>query len=231
MNLNFIKKDSSHRHIRLMYVGFALFMAVLYDALFWDKRPGLGFLVFVGVYLAGFFALTLTTNRIHTKWPLALLVPIFILSADVFFYNNELVQHLVPWVVFALLILMSVLVTVRNHDKIQFFFFNIPLIKNVGLSITKWRHISSDLFKWNEGKEKLVSKKIVQGILIALPLLIIFGLLFSAADAVFADWINKIFDFEINDITVYRFAASISACVAGDPSTCAARTCIAQRLA
>lgn len=209
MNFTLFKKDASHRFVRLMHVGFALLMAILYDVLFWDNRPGLGFLVFVAVYVVGFFVLTFISNKIHTKWPLLLLVPIVILSADVFIYNNDLVQLLTPWAVFGLLLLMSILLTLRNSSKASFFFFNIPVIRNIGISFRKWRHISRDVFVWKEGSEAARSRKIVQGILIALPILFIFGLLFSAADAVFADWIHKVFDFEITDITIWRFIRTI----------------------
>lgn len=204
MNLNFLKQNPNSRANRLMYVGLALLTAILYDLFFWNQHLGLGFVLFVAIYLMVFLVLALVTNKIHSSWAFLLMVPIIILTTDVFVYNNILVQFLVPLVVFALLVVFTMLVTLRNKEKHPFFLTHIPLIKHLDLPFTKLGRIYDDLFKWDKKSESGVYKKIITGLIIALPLLFIFGVLFSSADAVFADWVHRMFRFDIAPTTPWR---------------------------
>ena len=77
------------RHWRVTYVGFALLVAILYDVFFWGLQPGFGFVLFVAFYVLGFSVLSLLSDQIRHPKALLLLIPIFIFSLDILFYNND----------------------------------------------------------------------------------------------------------------------------------------------
>lgn len=190
--MNFVSSMQNRYH-KLAYIGFAVLMSVLFDIFFWDKELGLGFFVFVAIYLAGFIGLSLITNQPYHKKALFLLIPILVLSFDVVIYDNELVGSLVVLAVIGLSALFTVLFTLRNTLANPFDFRNIPLVRRVGLPFSKWVQILRDLLFFSQNDKNERYKKIAFGFLISVPLLLIFGALFSQADAVFAQWFKDLF--------------------------------------
>ncbi len=196
--MNFITSMQNRYH-KLAYIGFAFIMAVLFDVLLWNQEFGLGFLVFVLVYLAGFIGLVMLTNQPYNKKAILLLAPILILSFDVVIYDNELATSLVPLSVAGLLAVFSVLFTLRNEFSNPFYFRNIPLVKRfIDLPFSKWSQIIRDLLFFTQNDKNSRYKKIAFGFLVSVPVLIIFGALFSQADAVFAQWFKDLFSFSYN---------------------------------
>jgi hypothetical protein len=194
--MNFIiKNQDTSRYLRLGYIGFALVVALLYDLFFWNKENGIAFPIFVVIYLVGFLLLTVLTNQFRQRWTLLLLIPILVLSIDVVLYNNDLVHYLVTKVVFLLSVIFSLLATLDNPHKHPFSFGQIPLLSSIDLPFTKWGQMYKDLFSWNEAKDKDVARKIATGLVISIPVLFIFAMLFMQADAVFSQWLGNIFNF------------------------------------
>lgn len=195
--MNFLNSTQNRYH-KLSYIGFALLMSVLFDVFFFNKQLGLGFLVFVLIYLAGFIGLAMITNQPYNKKALLLLAPILVLSFDTVIYNNDLATFLVPLSVIGLLVLFTFVFTLRNTLANPFDFRNVPLLRRFGLPFSKWVHILRDLLFIGNDSRKDRYKKIAFGILVSVPLLLIFGALFSQADAVFAQWFKNIFSFNYN---------------------------------
>jgi hypothetical protein len=52
--MNLSKLHVNSRTTRLLYLGFALLTAILYDLFFWNQHLGLGFVLFVAIYLVVF---------------------------------------------------------------------------------------------------------------------------------------------------------------------------------
>ncbi|MBI3910990.1 MAG: DUF4173 domain-containing protein [Armatimonadetes bacterium] len=59
------------------------------------------------------------------------------------------------------------------------------------------------------------AKAVARGIALALPLLLLFGALFAAADAVFADIVRNLFDWRLDDLLDRLFLIAFWACVSG----------------
>ncbi len=192
--MDFISSATKHYH-KLAYIGFALLMSVLFDVFFWNHELGLGFFVFVVIYLAGFIGLAMITNQPYNKKALFLLAPILVLSFDTVIYDNELATSLVPLSVIGLTILFTFLFTLRNTLANPFDFRNIPLLRKIGLPFSKWVQILRDLLFFSHNDKNDRYKKIAFGVLVSVPLLLIFGALFSQADAVFAQWFKDLFSF------------------------------------
>ncbi|PLX28560.1 hypothetical protein C0581_01480 [Candidatus Parcubacteria bacterium] len=204
-------QEALKRHWRLTYTSFAFLIAILYDVFFWGQQPGLGFMLFVGLYVLGFSVLALLSDQVHNPKALLLLIPIFIFSLDILFYNNMFVRNWVMLFIAVLLFLFSVLLTLKNPKKHLFSFSEIPVLRSLGLPLTKIGQVCRDLFSSKKKKHSELYKKIALALTIAAPILFIFGLLFVNADAVFAQWINNVFsfDFNIKEETVWRFVRTI----------------------
>ncbi len=202
--------DEKKQHsMRLVYVSFAFLIAVLYDIFFWDKELGIGFLIFVSVYATGFVALAYTTKRFRQPWSLLLLLPIVVMSLDVALYNNSLVQYFVPTIVALCLFIFSVLLTYHNADKHPFSFLHIHFFRNLWWPLGEFKTMYQDVFRWGRD-DRGVYKKIAIGLGISFPLLIIFSTLFFQADAIFADWMLKLFDIHINGASVWRVIRTVA---------------------
>ena len=148
----------STRLLRIGYIAFAAILAVLYDFLFWGQEQGLSFIIFLVVYLLGFFAITLFTKQFRQPWALLLLIPIGLLSSSVVLYSNDLVTFYVTKVVFILTVIFSFLATLDNPNKHKFSFRHIPLLHSIDLPFTQWSSMYKDVIQWNEDKNKNIVK-------------------------------------------------------------------------
>ncbi len=196
--MNFQTTKTSKIYGRLAYLGLAFAVALFYDIFLYDAHLGLGFFLFVSLYLISFTSLAVATNQLHQKWALWLIVPILVMSLDVVLFNNGLVSNFVPDFVALLLFLFSVIITIKNPHKFSFSLAKIPLIRQFEQPFVKWSHMFRDLFVSRETKNSRLYKNIAIALVIAAPILLIFGSLFASADAVFAEWVYHIFDFDIS---------------------------------
>ncbi|MFA6424442.1 MAG: DUF4173 domain-containing protein [Candidatus Magasanikbacteria bacterium] len=196
--MNLLIPTTSKRTQRLLYVGFALIMAVLFDIFFWKQQLGVSFLLFVLIYLFGLISIAILHKQFNNRLSLFLLIPILVLSADVVLYNNQLVKVGVPFFVAILLIIFTILVSLKNPLKHPFHFSNIPLYSDFILPLKKLKDIYRDLFQWNTAETKKdIFRKIFTGVLIAVPILFVFGLLFAQADVVFSNIMTNFFNIQI----------------------------------
>ncbi|KKQ39011.1 MAG: hypothetical protein US58_C0044G0004 [Candidatus Magasanikbacteria bacterium GW2011_GWA2_37_8] len=203
--MNFITSDNS-RFSRLFYVGLALLAAILFDQ-FVIQSHGWG----VGVFLLivflglGFTVLTKYMGHLKNRWALWLLVPIFILAFDLMLYNNDWVTYFLPLVIFILSVIFAVLVTVKNENKFVFYFKNIPVVKNVFVGIKNLGAVFGDLFSWSKKEEHNETyKQIAVGLALAVPILLIFILLFAGADKIFSQALERFFSWHLNLETFFR---------------------------
>ncbi len=183
---------------RLIFAGFALVLAVLSEIFLWDIQPGLGFALFVLIYVLGFLAISVSIKQLKNKLSLLLLIPISIMSIDILLLNNSLVQTGVPLFVLILLFLFSVFSTLKNPHSHLFSFAKIPVVRNVFIVLNKLKHLKNDVLNFKKVSNTDVTKKIIKGIAISLPILFLFALLFANADAVFSDLMVRIFNFDID---------------------------------
>jgi len=197
------------RGYRLLFVGLALVASVLYDLFFWHHRIGVNLALFAGIYLAIFLILLAITEQLKQIWGLLLLVPIACLSVDAMWFNNALVNSVVPVLVPVLLILFSLLITLEHPKGLLFYLSKIPLIAGLFFPLKKYITVFfRDLSRKREESNGHY-KKVLIGFLIAAPLVLIFGILFASADAIFADYIKRVFDLEFDVSTIFRVCRTI----------------------
>lgn len=185
------------KYWRLAYVGLAVVLAGLFEVFVWGKKPGLGFLFYVILALTGFISIAIAKKQLRQPKALFLLIPILVLCLDVFVYNNLITTLLSRPLVLVLMILFAVLSTYDNVQKHKFSFLKIPFFGNAFLMFSKVGQVFRDLFVWRESKTQIY-RKIALGILIALPLLYFFTVLFLSADEVFAESLKNLFAFSFD---------------------------------
>jgi len=198
--------SNNQRLNRLVYVGLALVIATLFE-LFVTKSPysGLGVFLMIVLFGTGFTLLTKYTGHLNNRWALWFLVPIFILAFDLMLYNNALVVYFLPLVIFILSVIFTVILTVKNENKFVFYLKNIPVVKNVFVAIKNFGVVFGDLFSWSKKEEHNETyKQIAIGLALAVPVLLLFTLLFAGADKIFSQTLEKLFSWHLNLETFFR---------------------------
>ncbi len=198
----------SSRKFRLSILAFTLVLAVLYDQLFWKQSAGLNVSLFTAAGLAGLGLLLEFRKRAVTTWVGLLLLPLIAFSFAAVTYNNDLAQGYM--LCFSILTLLFLAVTISLSPKAEpFRILSLPVLRHPDLPFEQWGHMYRDLFRAKESEDKAIYRKIAWGIIIALPLLVIFGSLFASADAVFNSWIAQLFHFKIEPSLFWRIFRTV----------------------
>jgi hypothetical protein len=188
----------------LAVTGISLLLGLLFNYFFWEQLPGLAFPVFVAAIIAGLVALAAGLNRPIKSQVLWLFVPLGFFSGMVAFRASPPLLLLNLLATLALLLLVARLTNggrltrfnLIDYLKIPFlpFKFFAPLGRTM-----------SDMVGLGQFyKSRPLTAQILKGVVIAIPVLIVFGLLFGSADLIFQKYLTKLFDIHINEVTVAR---------------------------
>ena len=175
------------------YILYIFLFTVLHSILFFNRLFALNVILFI-IPLLVFLVIILKQNKkIKNKWGLLFIIPIVLLSASFFIYDNETIKTFnilfIPG-----LILMMYIYTIEPTYKIPEFIKNVmylifeplncvnKLYNLVGLELTK-------LFKISD-----TDKKRIKSFLIVIPIVIIVILLLSNADMIFGNMFHGFVD-------------------------------------
>ena len=172
----------------------SIILSILQSILFWDKKPGISVLIFVIATFAILIYTMYKNDSIKNKKALRFSVPIILLGATYFIFNNLFFKKING---IAIIILFFIMCIYLNKDKIkipQFFYKILTIIMGTLESIAE---VLSYLkkFKINikyQNNEKIF--KILKAILISLPIVAIVIILLMSADSIFADLFSGIFE-------------------------------------
>ncbi len=190
MSLFSLRPEISKKE-RLAFIAFSLVMAVLYDVFFWDKLVGIGFFLFVLVFILGSTALFIRTKLFRQPWAFLFAILALVMAVTPVIYQNAMVTYGVPWFVGIFLFLFIATAAVTNPHRVPFQLSRIPLIASIDRTLYHWGDVSRDLFS-GAGSRHALLKRVALGVLIAVPILFFFGILFYQADEVFAAWVRGI---------------------------------------
>ena len=205
-----LNNENLSRKARLSYLGLALFTALAFDFFFWDVQVlGFGFFLFVFIYVIAFTIFSIVNKQVKQPWALAFVVPIFIFSLDILFYNNLFVRNWVPLFVAILLFFYSYFLTLRNPEKLKFDLFKLNFLKDINKAFEKGGKIFSDIFASSKEKNSDLYKKILIGIIVSVPILFVFLGLFMNADPVFEKRIDNLFNFGVDPAVFFRIIRTI----------------------
>lgn len=178
----------------------SILLGVLFDILFFKKSLGISYVIFVIAFYIVF--LWILRHKIVFKFNVGwfLTIPILALSVSTFFIFSNFIFSFINFVFIPLLIIgQTVLITGENkynwfdgrflddifHGIFTRSFSNTPKLFTAGLS--------SITGKKNDEKIS-VAKKILIGLVISIPLLMIILSLLGSADVVFNQYLNNISD-------------------------------------
>lgn len=194
---------------RYLWLGFAAIIAVVYDLLFWKAHSGVNVLVFLLVYVLLLVVVATHTKMLKQKAALLLFIPVLILGLDMLFFTNEFVQYAVPLGMMGIAFIGTLLLTLRNTHRHIFSFRSIPVVRDITIIIEKWSYVFRDIFAFRSAHKNTVHLRVLYGMLVAVPILLIFGALFYQADAVFANLLNTMFHIELDGSIVWRIFRTI----------------------
>jgi len=185
--------------------GISLVLGLLFDYFFYGKIPGISFPFYVVLVIAGlFFIANFFKKQINKKVLLHLVLLIFF-SAMVFVRSSSLLIFLN---VIASLLLLLVITEVSFGEKVKNFLIG-DYIKIFFLPFKFIRPLFqtlSNLFSQSGvNKDRKVFSQIVRGILMAIPVLFVFLLLFSSADLIFQKHVSDLISIDNELEIIFRF--------------------------
>jgi len=187
-----------------LIAGVSLVLGLLFDYFFYGKIPGIAFLLYVVLVIAGLFVIANFFKKQISKDVFWLLVPLIFFSTMVFVRSSDFLTFLN--VVASLLLLLVIAEAsfgekVKNFlvgDYIKIFFLPFKFIRPLFQTL-------SNLFSLRGvNKDQKVLSQVVKGILMAIPVLFVFLLLFSSADLIFQKYVSDLISIDIQPETIFR---------------------------
>ena len=179
----------------------ALAAAVSFDYLFWDHKPGISFFVFIVVCLAAGI-ISASVSGVAPNWKSVILIPCILASAAITFLRVE------PFTAFCggvlSLALLMILAYSYRGGKWPFYGVIDHLIAAFGLSASAALHPAllpaekkpADGSGGNRSIWRRWLPAVVRGLVLALPIVLLFAALLSAADPVFENAMQYVFDIQ-----------------------------------
>ena len=195
-------------------LGISLILGLCFDYLIYGTIPGIGFSLYIALAVAGLFVLSVYLKKPVSRQVLWLLIPMALFSAMVFVRASILLTLLNVAASFLLLLLIA---RVSFGVSIRSFligdYFRILLLPAQFL-LPLLRTLAGALALRSIGTDKRVAWQVFKGVLMAIPILFIFLLLFSSADLLFQKYLSDIIHFDIEPETVIRSALVLMAALA-----------------
>lgn len=191
-----------------LITGLSAILGLLLDYFFYGKIIGIAFPLYVLMVVAGFFAIASFFKRQINKEFFWLLVPLIFFSVMVFVRSSGLLTLLN---IVASLLLLLVITEVSFEERVQERVKNFLVGDYIKIFFLPFKFIqplfqtSSNLFSLRGvNKNQKVLTQVVKGILIAIPVLFIFLLLFSSADLIFQKYVSDLISINIKLEIIFR---------------------------
>lgn len=198
--------------MRMAVIG-SFLIAILHSILFYGQRLGLS--VFLFCIALGFFVIYVLekNNKIKNKKALILAIPILLISTTYFIFNNSffyVCNIIVLIILFAIMVVKLVMDETSIPTMIRkVCFLLLGPIEFIEEAIGSIIETITGFFskkKISKDKDEAI-RKVIIGVLIAIPILIIILLLLMSADSIFSEGIRNllstIFSLEIFESSTY----------------------------
>lgn len=174
-------------------IAIPLLLGIAFDWLFWQKIPGISFAVFTALCLLSGYLLLGSQNVLPARGTWLLLLPILFFSV-MSFVRREPFTLLLDYAL-TLVCLAIVAITYRSGQWPSFgwldYLFNFLRLAESMLT-AGWKQLASAGEKQTPGQRANRFWPVLRGILLAIPILLIFSALLSSADLIFARRINDL---------------------------------------
>lgn len=167
-------------------LGLAAVVAIGYDLFFWHEQVGNNFLWFIVILLATATGILVAAKRWHNSWAAIPALASLGFAGSVALYENEFATGLAP--LLSIVAGLGYVGLVGFLPGLSWHIRNFAFLEHFETMFIGWR---TALHSATSGREGLL-RQTGYGLLIAAPFVIIFALLFSSADAIFADWLKRL---------------------------------------
>ena len=191
----------------ILTVSFGL--GLLFDYLFYRHGPGVNFPLYVGVLVLGWWAMSRQLGRLwRPSWLLAV-AGFFAVMVAV--RRSELLTLLNLATCFGLLLMTVRVSRSPGWDRWQPRDWLATAALPVQFLGPLWQTLGSAARLDGSGRHRTRLRQVVTGMVIALPLLAVFTLLFASADAVFADYLSRLFTWQLHaDVVIQAWLVAIA---------------------
>lgn len=187
----------------VIILGVSAVLAVCFDYLVIDKALGIGFPLFILILLVGGFSVV--KKKHFDSELLWILVPLLFFSWMVFVRASVLLTALNLLTCLFLVLLLGDILTGKKLRNLVFMGYAEILILPVKLFPALGRTLSDLISLKGVHRHSDKVSRILKGVFMALPVLIVFGLLFSSADLLFQKYATDLFTFQISEDTFAHF--------------------------
>ena len=182
---------------RILLVALALGWSV--DLLFYGKALGISVFLFVLLLMAALFGLGRLEEVRPVRHNLWLLAPLVFFASMVFVRANPFVTFLNAVASLALLGLIAHFYAAGQPQRLGLIGYPIVLLRTAGNALVQPAPLVSasvnlEAARQRGGRNLL---PVIRGLLLALPVLVIFTVLLASADLVFADYLEDLFSLDI----------------------------------
>ena len=176
--------------MKIAVIG-SFLIAILHSILFYGKNLELSVLLFSIAFGVFIIYILYKNNKIKNTKALKLMIPILLISATYLIFNNKFLGIFNIIILIILFSLMIVMLLFENSNiqlilkKILYLILEpIEFVEEAFSSIIEQ---IKNLFKIKKSnkKSKIIIKKIILGIVISIPLIVIILILLSSADQIF----------------------------------------------
>lgn len=184
----------------MLLISFIL--GLLFDYFFYDKIPGISFPLYVFLIIAGLFLIAGLLNRQVSKeiiLPLVLLIfpstMVFVRSSGLLIFFN-IITSLVLLLIITEIFLWEKIKKFLIEDYLKIFFQPVKFFQPSLQTL-------SNMFLHSGVKgERKVFSQIIKGVIIAIPFLFVFSLLFSSSDLIFQKYVSGLFGID-NELEMF----------------------------
>ena len=179
-------------------VLFSFILSIVHSILFYGQRKGISVFLFTITALFFFIKILQKEGKIKNKNALFISIPIIILSATYFIFNNVFF-YIMNFIVILVLFFIMLIIAVLGELKPENLFKNLCILSFGPFEeINNSREeIAKTFIKKEESEEtpnKHLVKQMLKSLLISLPILILILILLSTADETFAKIFNNPFE-------------------------------------
>jgi len=182
----------------------SLALGVLSDYLFFEHALGISFPLYLVLIFAGLVLISRSTKQHLTRQTLWLGAPIIFFGAMVAVRTNELLTFLNVIMTLTLLLFLARQTAGSTIERFRVSHYLSTFFLPFRFLMPATRTLNTLWSSWSTRKDHQLAAQITRGLVIALPLIIIFLALFSSADLVFQKYIGDIIRFDLNPETTFR---------------------------
>ncbi|MCP4420455.1 MAG: hypothetical protein GY805_27935, partial [Chloroflexi bacterium] len=169
----------------------AVILAIVWDYLFYEKPLGISLLLFVGLVVGGLWWNGRCENIAPARHNLWLLLPLFFFASMVFLRTNSILTTLNVLAVLSLLAYLAFFHAAGRVENMNLPGLALLPLRVFGRSVA----LASPVIRPSVNVESLKKNgrrnifPLLRGLLLALHVLLIFSLLLTSADLIFADYV------------------------------------------